>query len=161
MSVLPVAGLEQRASAASLLLFRLDEMRCAIAASAVVEILAAVASRPLPHQPAYIAGVIDVRGTVVPVLDLRVRFGRPGRLTELTDQLIVIRARGRLLALWIDEVEAFVASGATASSPAGGLIAGDRSLTGVASTEDGLVTIHDVDAFVEQCEADAVFADAA
>jgi purine-binding chemotaxis protein CheW len=153
-----VAGLEQRADAARLLLFRLDGSRCAIVASAVVEILAAVATRPLPRQPNYIAGVIDLRGTVVPVLDLRVRFGRPGRLMELTDQLIVVRARHRLLALWIDEVEAFVASDATAWSTAGGLIAGDRSLAGVASTADGLATIHDVEAFVEQCEADAVFA---
>jgi len=61
--------------------FRLDGRPCALAAAAVTEVLAAVSVRPLPHQPGYVAGVIDLRGTIVPVLDLRVRFGgtsRPG-----------------------------------------------------------------------------------
>jgi purine-binding chemotaxis protein CheW len=140
-----------------IVLFRLDGRRCAIAASAVVEILAAVATSPLPGQPGYIAGVIDLRGTIVPVLDLRVRFGLPGRLMEPSDQFIVTRARERLLALWIDEVEAFAACDAAAWGTAGGLVTGDRSLAGVTSLADGLATIHDVEAFVAQCEADAVF----
>jgi purine-binding chemotaxis protein CheW len=160
MNVSPaIAGSGQAALAASLLVFRLDGQYCAIAADAVSEILAAVAVRPLPRQPDYIAGMFDLRGTVVPVLDLRIRFGRPGRLPELTDQFVVIRARDRFLALWVDEVVAFASAGATGWSTAGGLITGDRSLAGVAATDGGLATIHDVDAFVAQCEADAVFLD--
>jgi purine-binding chemotaxis protein CheW len=160
MSVSPaVAGSGVEGLGASLLVFRLDGQYCAISAAAVSEILAAVAVSPLPRQPDYIAGVIDLRGNVVPVLDLRVRFGRPGRLPELTDQFVVIRARGRFLALWVDEVTAFAAAGATAWSNAGGLITGDRSLAGVTATDGGLATIHDVEAFVAQCEADAVFLD--
>src|SRR6202044_2167377 len=99
-----VAPSPQGADAAGLLLFRLDAQRCAIAASAVVEILSAVATSPLPRQPTYIAGMIDVRGSVMPVLDLRVRFGRAGRPLELADQFIVVRARARLFALWVDHV---------------------------------------------------------
>ena len=92
---------------ASIALFRLGDQACAVAASAVVEILAAVAVTPLPRQPAYIAGVVDLRGSIVPVLDVRVRFGMPARPMELSDRLIVIRAAGRLLMLWVDDVEAF------------------------------------------------------
>jgi hypothetical protein len=58
-------------------------------------------------------------------------------------------------------VEAFAPSEAVAWTSAGGLIAGDRSLAGVVSTADGVAMIHDVDAFVAQCEADAVFETAA
>ena len=152
-----VAGPDGRSSTVSLVLFRLDGWNCAIAASAVVEIVAAVATSPLPGQPGYIAGIIDLRGTIVPVLDLRVRFGRPSRPMELADQLIVVQARGRLLALWVDEVEAFAPAGSIGWNSAGGLVVGDRSLAGVAASDDGLATIHDVGAFVEQCEADAVF----
>jgi purine-binding chemotaxis protein CheW len=122
-----------------------------------VEILAAVATSPFPGQPDYVAGAIDVRGTVMPVLDLCIRFGGTRRALELTDQFVVVRARQRLLALWIDEVEAFATGDALARRAAGGLIAGDRSLAGVAATAGGLATIHDLDAFVEQCETDAVF----
>ena len=140
-----------------LILFRLDGRRCAVAASAVAEILAAVAASPLPRQPEYIAGVIDLRGAIVPVLDLRVRFGLPSRPMELTDQLIVIRAAGRALALWVDAVEEFAWSDPAGWTGRGGLIAGDRSLAGVAALSDGVATIHDAGAFVAQCEADAVF----
>ena len=140
-----------------LILFRLDGRRCALAASAVAEILAAVATSPLPRQPNYIAGVIDLRGAIVPVLDLRVRFGLPSRPLELTDHFIVVRAAGRALALWVDEVEAFASSDSAGWTACGGLVAGDRSLAGVAALSGGLATIHDVGAFVAQCEADAVF----
>lgn len=160
MSALPAsAGPSLGIMPDRIVLFRLDGRRCAIPASAVVEILAAVATIPLPSQPPYIAGVIDLRGTIVPVLDLRVRFGLPSRPMELADQFIVTRARDRLLALWIDDVEAFEPCDTAAWSAAGGLVAGDRSLAGVTSMLGGLATIHDVNAFIDQCEADAVFAD--
>ena len=67
------AALTAKLAPGQMLFFRLDGRRCAIAAPAVVEILAAVATSPLPGQPGYIAGVID------------------------------LRARDSLLALWIDE----------------------------------------------------------
>jgi purine-binding chemotaxis protein CheW len=158
MSVKPApAGPDGLARApAGVLVFRLDSLRCAVDASAVVEVVAAVATRPLPGQPAYLAGVIDLRGTVVPVVDLRVRFGRPARPMELSDRLVVARARGNLVALWVDEVEGLM-SGADAAVTSGGLLVGDDSLAGVTSTPNGLATIHDVAAFVAQCQADAVY----
>jgi purine-binding chemotaxis protein CheW len=157
MSALPAPAGTLPPGAERVLVFRLEGRRCAIAAPAVIEILAAVATNPLPGQPRYIAGVIDLRGTIVPVLDLRVRFGFPARPMELSDQFIVTRARERLLALWIDGVEDFAAADSSPWIDAGGLVAGDRSLAGVASLADGVATIHDVDAFIAQCEADAVY----
>jgi purine-binding chemotaxis protein CheW len=144
-------------SPSSIALFRLAGRPCAVAATAVVEILAAVAVTPLPRQPAYIAGVVDLRGTIVPVLDLRVRFGIPARPMELSDRLIVIRASGRLLMLWVDDVEAFAPVDLTTWNGAGGLVTGDPGLAGVVASSDGVTAIYDVDAFVAQCEADAVF----
>lgn len=142
---------------APLVVFRVQGRHCAIPASVVVEVTAAVAVNALPGEPPYIAGVIDVRGTVVPVLDLRVRFGFAPRPLELTDRFIVIRAGRRMLALWVDALEAFTESDPATWTAGGGLLAGDRSLAGVAVLGDGLATIHDVGAFVAQCEADAVF----
>jgi purine-binding chemotaxis protein CheW len=146
-----------RTGPVSAVLFRVDSRRCALHARSVEEVVAAVAVRPLPGQPPYVAGVIDLRGAIVPVLDLRVRFGGTARPMELDDRLIVAHARGRTLAIWVDTVDDFVPAG-YAFAPAGGLLTGDVSLAGVASTPDGLTTIHNVDAFVAQCEADAVFA---
>jgi purine-binding chemotaxis protein CheW len=146
---------------ADFVFFQLDGRRCAIGAAAVVEVLAAVAIRPLPGQPAYVAGIIDLRGAVVPVLDLRVRFGGAARLMELSDRLIVVRTGERVAACWVDQVDDLGGAASVTSSAGEPLIAGDRSLAGVAATADGLVTIHDAGAFIAQCEADAVFAAAA
>lgn len=145
----------------SLLVFRLDGRRHSLDARAVVEVLPALTVCPLPGQPHYVAGAIDLRGTIVPVVDLRARFARPSRSMELSDRLVVARSRGRLVALWVDEVEELTAGGDAAWAPAGGLVAGERTLTGVVATAGGLATIHDLDAFVAECEADAVYEAAA
>jgi purine-binding chemotaxis protein CheW len=142
--------------AALIVVFRVDGLRCGVPADAVREILPALAVRPLPGQPAFIAGTIDVRGTPVPVLDLRVRFGRPARPMQLSDRLIVARAHDRPLALWVDDVEEITACAAADWAATGGLVVGDRSLAGVAATAGGLTAIHDLDGFVSACEADAL-----
>lgn len=140
------------------LIFRVAGLSCGMDGSAVVEILPALAVRPLPGQPPFVAGAIDVRGTTLPVLDLRVRFGRPPRPMELSDKLIVARAHGRTVAVWVDAVDGLVASDGGSWTPAGGMVVGDRSLAGVVRTPDGLCAIHDVDAFMSACEADALAA---
>lgn len=131
-------------------------MRCGLDAAAVREILPALAVRPLPGQPALIAGTIDLRGTTVPVLDLRARFGSGSRAMQLSDQLIVVLAHGRTLAIWVDAVEEIVALPPGAFTPAAGLLVGDRSLTGVATTAGGLTALHDLEGFLSQCESDAL-----
>jgi purine-binding chemotaxis protein CheW len=143
------------------LVFQLDGRHHGVDAGAVAEILPALAVSPFPGQPPYVAGAIDLRGTIVPVVDLRVRFGRPSRPMELSDRIVVARARGRLVALWVDGVEDVVPLDEAAWAPAGGLVTGDRTLAGVVATAGGLTAIHDLDAFVAECEADAAYEAAA
>lgn len=138
------------------LIFRLDELRCGLDASAVLEVLPALAVRPLPGQATFVAGSIDVRGAIVPVLDLRVRFGRPHRAMALSDRLILARVHERTLAVWVDAVEGLSPRDARAVTATGGLLAGDRSLVGVVTTSDGLCSIHDLDGFITACESDAL-----
>jgi purine-binding chemotaxis protein CheW len=64
----------------------------------------AVLPVPLPGAPGVIEGVINLRGTVVPVIDLRRRFRLPQRPIEPTDHLVIARAAGRLVALRVDRV---------------------------------------------------------
>lgn len=143
----------------TVLIFRVGEMCCAVSAEPIVEVVRAVAVRPVPGQPPFIAGAIDFHGAAVPLLDLHVRFGGRARQPALSDRFIVARVRDRVVALWVDQVDD-LASGARDLTPGGGLLVGDRSLAGVASTAAGLVMIHDLDGFISECEADA-FATAA
>ena len=73
------------------LIFRVGERRFAIAAAEIVRVLAAVEVTPLPDTPSFLRGVINCGGVLVPVIDLRVRFGLPVRRVRPSDRLIFVR----------------------------------------------------------------------
>ena len=61
----------------SYLSFKLEEELFAINVSKVFEILAFRKITKVPHSPVYMRGVINLRGSVLPVIDTRLRFGMP------------------------------------------------------------------------------------
>jgi chemotaxis-related protein WspB len=73
-----------------LLLFTLGGDRYALDADRITEVLPLVDIRPIPHAPAGVAGVCDLRGTPVPVIDLsEVVLGRPAAKSMSTRLVIV------------------------------------------------------------------------
>jgi purine-binding chemotaxis protein CheW len=74
----------------------------------VVEVLRVVAIRPVPHGPAWLAGVIDRRGQGLPIMDLRLRLGWPPQPLRLETRIIVAEVgeagSACLLGLLVDEV---------------------------------------------------------
>lgn len=117
-----------------------------------------VATSPLPGAPPIASGVINLHGAVIPVLDIRRRFGRPSRDFGLDGQLLIVRTPKRPAAFPVDEVVGVVALDAgTITSPAI-LLPGVAYLAGIAPTADGLLFIHDVDTFLsleEEARLDA------
>lgn len=131
--------------AESFVVFRLDADRYALPLVVTERVLPMVAVSPLPKAPDVALGVVNVHGTVLPVIDLRRRFGRPRRDPGVDGHLLVARTRRRRLVLAVDEVEGIVqiAPGDVAAPAA--LVPGLGYLAGVAARPDGLVLIHDVD----------------
>jgi purine-binding chemotaxis protein CheW len=136
--------------------FDLDELVCAIGVDAVVEVVRAAAWRVVPGQPDFVAGVIDLRGAVVPVIDLRVRFGRVAKEPELSDSLIIVRSRGQVVALWAGPIRDLAPLDRASFTPSEGFVVGTRSLAGVGRVGDALVALHDLDEFLSESEADAL-----
>lgn len=62
----------------------------------------------VPHAPKPIRGVTNLRGRVIPVIDLRLRIDLPPTEFERTTRIIVVAARGRLIGLLVDAVEQVV-----------------------------------------------------
>ena len=56
----------------------------------------------VPGAPSYVAGIVTVRGRVVPVIDLRLRFGLPPAELTLDTRIIVTESQGRVVALRVD-----------------------------------------------------------
>lgn len=132
--------------------FRLEGQRYALDLSQVERVVSMVAVSPLPRTPAIVVGVINHRGSVVPVLDLRPRFGFPRRELGLTDHLLLGRTSRRMLALPVDEVlgvnEVPVENILAPST----LLPGVGYVTGIVALADGLLFIHDLEALLSMDE---------
>ena len=134
------------------LLFTIDSANYAVSADAVVEMVRAVAVVPLPGAPAAVAGIIDVRGSVVPVFDMRMRFGAPTSPVSPEDHFILIRAGGRTVALHVDNVVDLIEIDTNAIANASAQLPSTRYIAGAALLPDGMVLIHDVDTFLSSAE---------
>jgi purine-binding chemotaxis protein CheW len=104
---------------------------------------------PLPQAPHAVAGVSDYRGVVIPVVDLRVRFGLPSAPPNSKTKWIVLDVGGRPLALVVDAVTEVFGTGGAQLRPAPSLARGDdsRALAGVADKRSALVFVLDVQRF--------------
>lgn len=86
-----------------LLVFELEGRRFGLPAEAVDELVHAVAQTPLPGEAGGdFEGVVDVRGGIVPVMDIRRRLGMGAKAVAPSDHLIIARAGGRRVAVRVD-----------------------------------------------------------
>jgi purine-binding chemotaxis protein CheW len=164
LAVVQWAGKETRAEPESelrsrrleVLVFEMAGQRYALWSAQVQEILRAMSTVPLPSAPAIVEGIVDVRGTFVPVLDMRARFRLPARPAAHTDHLILAWADHRLVALRADRALDLVRLDADDVGSAESIVYGANYVAGVAQLADGLVLIHDLRTFLSQAEAAAL-----
>ena len=81
------------AAKTAVVVFELNEHRYALPLTDVREVLALPAIVPLPKAPTIVEGVVNIRGVVVPVMDIRARFRLPARPPHPADHLLVARAK--------------------------------------------------------------------
>ncbi len=133
--------------------FTIDRQRFAVSLSRVVRVLPAVEVTPVPGAPDFIMGIFDLRGEVVPVLD---RQARPAASLRATDQFVVVQTALRTLALRVDDVVGVVERRDGDLVPMPEATAGLDPFRGAMHMEDGLVLIHDIEAFLTPQEAQAI-----
>lgn len=145
------------------LLFDLADTRHGIPVAGVQEIVPVVRPAPLPGAPSIIEGVIDVRGALLPVVDLRSRFGIAPKPLALADHLVIARAGRRVVALRVDRATDLVRIDPAQLEDARAVVPQAARIAGVARLADGLVVIHDLGALLseaEQLACDRALADA-
>lgn len=133
--------------------FEIADRRFGLAARLVQEVTRAVWVAPLPKAPPIIEGVINVRGTLVPVLDIRQRFGVPPRALTPEQHLIIARAGPRIVALRVDRALDILVVAEEAIETAAQVAPGVEHVRGIAKLADGLVIIHDLETFLSLDES--------
>lgn len=128
--------------------FALGDQRYGLLLAVVECVVRMVDVTPLPQAPAIVHGVINMRGRIIPVLNLRQRFRLPERDFALTDQLVVAHTTRRPVALVADEVAGVHVYSAHQAIAARDIVPGIEYAEGVVKLDDGLVLIHDLDRFL-------------
>lgn len=139
-----------------LVIVELDGQRYGLRADAVREVVRAVTITTLPNAPVVVAGIINVRGAVVAVLDLRRRFDLPARPLDPSEYFVLARAGDRDVALRVDRSTELISVDPADIDRGEPILCRSRYVAGVAKLPDGLVLIHDLETFLSAAEAEAI-----
>ncbi|MBI4420969.1 MAG: purine-binding chemotaxis protein CheW [Gemmatimonadetes bacterium] len=132
-----------------MLVFELAERRLALAGDVVHEVVRAVAISALPKAPAVVEGVVNWRGRIVPVLDIRARFGMPPVPLTPDQHFVFAQAGSRVVALRVDRaVDLIRVDESAVETAAAAAVPGAEYVVGIAKLADGLLVIHDLDRFL-------------
>lgn len=94
---------------AELLTFRLGDQEYSLDIMCVREIRGWTKTTPLPHSPKHMKGVINLRGTVLPVMDLAERLGMDARDHTDRNVIIVVKHKDSMTGLLVDAVSDIIA----------------------------------------------------
>ncbi|AML52935.1 MULTISPECIES: chemotaxis protein CheW [Falsihalocynthiibacter] len=95
---------EKTISELELLSFRVGEQEYAVDIMSVREIRGWTRATPLPHSPHFVRGVINLRGTVLPIIDLAARLGQNMTETSARNVFIVVQSEDEVVGLLVDAV---------------------------------------------------------
>jgi purine-binding chemotaxis protein CheW len=113
---------------------------------AIREIKGWTATTELPNTPAYLRGVINLRGAIIPIFDLRARF--VGRLTDAQARhvIIVVSVSDRVIGILVDAVADIITVAAADIQPIPELEGMDHAtfLTGLVTVDGRMVALLDL-----------------
>ncbi len=135
-----------------LVCFHLAEVSYGIEITKVREIILMGEITRIPHTPEYVKGLINLRSTVSPVIDLRIRFGL--REVDLTGEsrIMVINVRGKMIGIIVDAVSEVLRISHDQITPPPPTVAGlgREYLTGLVQLEEQLLILLDIDKLLGQ-----------
>ena len=131
--------------------FEVGAEEYAIPILAVQEINRMMAITRVPQSPPFVEGVINLRGKVIPVVDLRKRFGMPVKEHTGEERIIVVEVQGhneaRVIGFTVDKVNRVLRIGSEIVEPAPAMACGADSeyVLGVGKLEEGLLILLSLD----------------
>lgn len=134
-----------------LVTFRLGNELYGVDIMAVKEIVRIQPIRPIPNAPNYMVGILNLRGEIIPIIDLHRRFNiafanEEDELDELESGFIILNINGKQLGIIIDRVSRVATVNfsdiQTAPRMSGGI--GSEYIRGVVRNDDGYLIILDI-----------------
>ncbi|HTY21089.1 MAG TPA: chemotaxis protein CheW [Geobacteraceae bacterium] len=138
--------------------FRLGDDLYAMDIMRIKEIIRPQKLAVLPKAPSFMEGALNLRGTVIPVVDLRKRFDMPLRETDLNRRLLIVAMAGRSLGFVVDEVTVVITIPVANIKPPPQITnyVGAEYLIGVCLVGEEMVMLLNPDRLLTRGEANAL-----
>ena len=144
-------------AARELIAFRIGEQEFCVDIMAVREIRGWTPATPLPRAPGYMKGVINLRGAVLPIIDLGARFGL--RTSEPSERHVIMVAHvgGRMVGLLVDAVSDIIQLTDEAMQPTPDVASEQVKsfVKGLFALDGRLISLIELDRIVPEAEAEA------
>lgn len=131
-----------------LVVFTLGEQGYALPLNTVVRVVHAVEITLLPKAPPVISGIINVKGQIIPVVDIRKRFGLTPRELIPDDQLIIADTGKRQVALLVDQVRGIENITSRQQVDTKKTMPFAEYIKGIVKIENELILIYDLEQFL-------------
>ncbi|MBF0565276.1 MAG: chemotaxis protein CheW [Nitrospirae bacterium] len=106
----------------------------------------------VPNAPSYVEGVINLRGKVIPVVNLRKKFGIMDKENDKDSRIMIVDIRGITMGLVVDSVSEVLRVPANIVEPTPPMAtdAGTEFINGIAKLQDRLIILLDIDKLIEK-----------
>ena len=149
-----VAERATQAAQTGMLTFKLGAEHYAIDILKVQEIRGYEAVTRIANAPASIKGVINLRGNIVPIVDMRIRFNLPLAEYDQFTVVIIVNVGPRVVGMVVDGVSDVVSLTPEQIQPGPSMAAIDTScIIGLGTLEDRMLILLDIDALLQNIEA--------
>ncbi len=126
--------------------FRIGHETFGLPIALVQEIVRPPEITKVPHAPDYVEGVMNLRGRIVPVIDLRRRFGQNSSEDNKKNRVLVVEIEARAVGLIVDSASEVLKIGEAQIEPPPSVLAetGTSYVTGVAKHNGRLIILVDL-----------------
>ncbi len=131
--------------------FIIGEEEYAVPILAIQEIIKPIGWTRVPQTPDYVLGVFNLRGSVIPLIDLRRKFGLPPKKQDEETRFIVMKHGDEVAGFVIDRLTMALRLSKKDIGPAPDTVDGDNTIIdGVGKRESNILTILKVDKLLER-----------
>lgn len=121
--------------------FRIHDQEFCVKTTSIREIRGWAPSTPIPHSPPDVVGVMNLRGSVIPIIDLAYKLGMKSTLANERSAIVVAEVHNMVIGMLVDRVSDILTISATQVQPVPEVTASfDKSYSeGIIASEAGMI----------------------
>jgi len=137
---------EQNEATFHLVTFQLGQEEYGIEIASVQEIIRATDITPVPGAPNHVRGVINLRGKIIPVVDLRTRFALPQAEANDSQRIVVVELKAKRIGMLVDGVSQVIRipAGIVEEMPEEAISVDENFIKGIGKLDNRLIIILDL-----------------